>query len=115
MARSARPRDDRRCGVNGAVLSRSGGWCRLCFGVGQQLDATTPLRNVKLEMCGLLLRWPARRSLTSCTSSSGAAREEHAMQRRDGDGNRMAQRGGEDETSLCVGSNRGATHMVVAA
>jgi hypothetical protein len=51
----------------------------------------------------------------SHTSNSEAAGEECAMQRRDGDGNRIAQRRGENETGLSVGSNRRAAHMAVAA
>jgi hypothetical protein len=39
-------------------------------------------------------------------SSSGAMGEERVMQRRDGDGNSTAQRGGENETDLSVESIR---------
>jgi hypothetical protein len=98
-----------------------GGWCRLCFGDflqgrhgGRQPDARALLGEVRPETCERLLRWPARRSLTSRTSSSGAVGEERAMQRRDGDGNKMAQRGGENKTSLSIGSNRQAAHVAVA-
>jgi hypothetical protein len=46
----------------------------------------------------------ARRTLTSRMSSSGTAGEECVMQRRDGDGNRMAQRRGENEPASALGA-----------
>jgi hypothetical protein len=95
-----------------------GEWRRLCFGDflrgrlgGRQLDARALLEEVRSETCGWLLRWPARRLRTS---SSRAAGEESTMQRRDGDGNWMAHRRGENETGLSVGSNWRVAQMAMA-
>jgi hypothetical protein len=122
VARSAGPGDGRRCGSTVRCSHGRGERRRLCFGNflqgwlgGWQLDARALLGEVRPEMRRRLFRWPARRTLTSRTSSSGAAGEECAMQRQDGDGNRMAQRRGENKTGLSVGSNRWMAHMVVAA
>jgi hypothetical protein len=98
-----------------------GEWCRLCFGDflrgrlgGRQLDARALLGEVRSETRGWLLWWPAQRTLTPRTSSSGAAGEESTMQRRDGDGNWMAQRRGENETGLSAGSNWRVAQMAMA-
>jgi hypothetical protein len=108
----------------GSMVWSSHGWggrCRLCFDNflqgrlgGWQLDVRAMLGEVRPETHVRLLWWPARRSLMSRTSSSSAAGEERTMQRQYGDGNRMAQRGGENETGLSVESNRRAAHMAVA-
>jgi hypothetical protein len=122
VAGSARPGDGRMCGLTVRCSHGQGEQRRLCFGDflwgrlgGRQLNARALLGEVRLEMHGRLFRWPARWTLMSHTSNSEAAGEECAMQRRDGDGNRIAQRRGENETGLSVGSNRRAAHMAVAA
>jgi hypothetical protein len=81
----------------------------------RQLNARGLLGEVSPETRERLLRWPARRTMTWRMSSSGVAGEECMMQRRDGDGNRKAQRRGKNKTGLSVGSNSRATHMAVAA
>jgi hypothetical protein len=61
VARLAGPGDGRRCGVDGAVLSRLGQTrCQLCFGdflrgwpSGRQLDAKALLGEVRPETHGL--------------------------------------------------------------